>query len=164
VDPVGATGFGTSPLIEGAGFASFRPDAFFGLHAGYGATGRGEVVTKPLRSCGYQRRGADAAWALLSSGSGGICHGAPVHGFGWARALILNMDSGVGGELRVELQSVDGGALPGFTLNESVPMTRNSLRAQVSWAGSTPLSALADQAIRLRFVMEDVWLYSFQFV
>ena len=44
-------------------------------------------------------------------------------------------------------------------------MTRNSLRVRVAWAGGTPLSSLgASQPIRLRFVMEDVWLYSFEFV
>ena len=44
-------------------------------------------------------------------------------------------------------------------------MTRNSLQVRVAWAGGTPLSSLgASQPIRLRFVMEDVWLYSFEFV
>ena len=68
------------------------------------------------------------------------------------------------GEITCELQDQGGRALPGFTMNESVPMTRNGLKARVAWAGGTTLSSLgAEQAIRLRFVMEDAWLYSFQF-
>ena len=162
IDPLGAPGFSTSPVVEGAGFASFRPDSFFGLRAGYGASGRGEVTTKPLRSCGRAMVGGE--WPSANSASGGICHGTAIHGWGWAKELVLNMDSGVGGELRCELQSEDGMPLPGFTLNQSVPMTRNSLRARVAWAGGTPFSSLgAEQAIRLRFILEDAWLYSFEF-
>ena len=44
-------------------------------------------------------------------------------------------------------------------LGGSVPMTRNSLRARVRWAGEKPLSSLGhDQPLRLRFSMEDTWL------
>ena len=164
IDPLGAPGFDTSPVIEGAGFAVFRPDSFFGLRAGYGSTGRGEVVTKPLFSCGRAGDG-DGRWTRASSASGGVCRGTLPHGWGWAKELLLNMDSGVGGELRCELQDASGKAIPGFTLDESVPMTRNSLRARVRWAGEKPLSSLgSDQPLRLRFSMEDTWLYSFQFV
>ena len=101
----------------------------------------------------------------MSSASGGVCHGQTPHGWGWATELHLNMDSGVGGELRCEIQDEDGRAIPGFTLNESVPMTRNSLHARVAWAGDTPLSSLgAERPLRLRFVIEDCWLFAFQFV
>eukprot|EP01046_Picozoa_sp_COSAG06_P042741 COSAG06_NODE_5489_length_3446_cov_2.584105_2_plen_150_part_00 len=108
IDPLGAPGFDTSPVIEGAGYAALRPDGLFGLRAQYGGTGRGEVVTKPLYSCG--RAGGsggdegEGGWSRVSSASGGICHGEQPHGWGWAKELLLNMDSGVGGELRCELQ------------------------------------------------------------
>ena len=66
-----------------------RPDGIFGLRAGYGATGRGEVVTKPLMACGAE----DDPDAVRV---GGPCHGTRPHGWSWAKFLSLNIDTGVG--------------------------------------------------------------------
>ena len=84
--------------------------------------------------------------------------------------LELNMDSGVGGVLRVEIQdATTGHPIPGWTLNDSTPLTRNSLSAIVTWRtwkrpeGSKLPPLAAGQSVLLRFLMEDTWLYSFRF-
>ena len=98
----------------------------------------------------------------MDSGNSEIMHDSDLHTF---FIISLPIISGIGGELRCELQDANGRPLPGFTLNQSIPMTRNSLRARVAWAGDTPLSSLEPtQPLRVRFVMEDTWLFSFQFV
>jgi hypothetical protein len=163
VDPIGAAGYPTSPLIEAAGYAALRPDGIFGLRAGYGSTGRGEVVTKPLMACGAPGAEVDPG----AVGVGGPCRGTRPHGWSWARSLLLNLDTGVGGEIRCELQDLHGHALPGFSLNESVPLTRNSLSARVVWRGPASDHSFATlpsaQPLRLRFTMEDAWLFAFHF-
>ena len=122
------------------GFAAFRPDGLVGLRAGYGSEGRGVVLTKPL---------------LLDTN---VSH------------LLLNMNSGVGGEVRVAIHdAVTGAEVKGLGYNNSRPLTRNSLRARASWVGCERLAAcLADagshEAIRLQFTLEDAWLFSFSFV
>ena len=97
-----------------------------------------------------------------------------------ARTLLLNLDTGVGGEVRVAI--CDGEAtyspaqgsgatslrcakeLPGLGLARSVPLTRNSLSAAVTWAGGSLESAAeSGKPIRLLFTMEDAWLFSFRF-
>ena len=98
-----------------------------------------------------------------------------------ARTLLLNLDTGVGGEVRVAI--CDGGEaayspaqgsdatslrcakeLPGLGLAASVPLTRNSLSAAVTWAGGSLESAAeSGKPIRLLFTMEDAWLFSFRF-
>ena len=42
-------------------------------------------------------------------------------------------------------------------------MTQSSLNHTISWNGSTDISALAGQSIKLRFYFKNAKLYSFQF-
>ena len=79
------------------------------------------------------------------------------------------LGQGVGGEIRCELQDAHGKALPGFSLNESVPLIRNSLAAPVAWRDSlgaperTSLEKLPGGPVRIRFTMTDAWLFAFRF-
>ena len=84
------------------------------------------------------------------------------------RLICLTHSSAAGrGEVRCELQDVHGVALPGFTLDESVPLTRNSLSAKAMWRGPGSDHSLATlpsaEPIRLRLTMEDAWVYAFHF-
>lgn len=108
VDPKApAFGYSTSPVIEGIGYASFRPDGLVGLRAAYGAHGGGSVLTKPF---------------LLRK---------------TLKRLQLNIDSGVGGEVRVAIcdgsVSTECKPLQGLGLEHAVPLTRNTLAAVVTW-------------------------------
>jgi hypothetical protein len=80
------------------------------------------------------------------------------------RRLSLNLATSAAGSVRVELQDAEGRALPGFSLDEAVPLYGDTLDATARWQSGEDLSGLQGQALRLRFVLEDADLYSLQFV
>jgi hypothetical protein len=69
--------------------------------------------------------------------------------------LLLNVDTGALGRLRVGLVGVDGKPLPGFGADDCDPVWINATGAVVSWRGNADLSALRDR--------ERTKLYSFRF-
>lgn len=80
------------------------------------------------------------------------------------RRLELNLDAGAGGSARLELLDTQGQPINGHSLKDALPLSGNSLRMPVTWAGHTDIEALAGKPIRIRFVMRDCKLYAFQFV
>ncbi len=85
------------------------------------------------------------------------------------RQLVLNVDTGAGGCVRVEIQPAAGLAIEGFSAGDCEPMNGNFIRKVVSWRGKreaknrTDVSQLAGKPVRLHFVMNDAKLYSFKF-
>lgn len=77
--------------------------------------------------------------------------------------LEINIDTGGGGSLRVEILEEDGTPIPGFTLEEAEWIVGNSVRYPARWRNNTPLRNLEGKPIRLRFVFRDAKLYAFQF-
>lgn len=77
--------------------------------------------------------------------------------------LSLNFATSAIGTLRVELQDEAGRPLPGYTLAESDLLFGDTLDRQASWGGRADVAALAGRSVRLRVVMSDADLYSFQF-
>lgn len=67
------------------------------------------------------------------------------------------------GFIKVELQDEAGHPLPGFSLEECVPVEGNSVRHQVSWKKGSDLSPLAGKKIKMRCQARDACLYAFQF-
>ena len=63
----------------------------------------------------------------------------------------------------MEVLDQNGEAIEGFSLGESLPIARNSIRMPVAWAGDPNLGALAGSAVRLRFHLTNASLYAFQF-
>ena len=78
--------------------------------------------------------------------------------------LELNVDTSAGGGVRVELLDAEGNPLPGLSGNASPWLVGNSVRMPVVWSETSDVGALADQPIRIRFMMRDCKLYAFQFV
>ena len=78
--------------------------------------------------------------------------------------LLLNADTGAGGIVRVEIQDESGRPLESFTADDADEINGNYPRVAASWNGRSEVSGLAGQPVRLRFVMRDARLYSFQFV
>ena len=78
--------------------------------------------------------------------------------------LQLNLSTGAGGVLRVEILDGNGKPVPGFTLEEADGINGNYIRVLASWQGSSGLGSLAGKPVKLRFVMRDTKLYSFQFL
>ena len=79
------------------------------------------------------------------------------------RALSLNFATSAAGTLRIELQDEAGQPLPGFALADADPLFGDTLDRKASWGDRTDVSALAGRVIRMRVVMSDADLYSFQF-
>ena len=78
--------------------------------------------------------------------------------------LQLNLATGAGGVLRVEILDLEGRPLPGYELGEADDLNGNYIRVLASWQGSPDLGSLAGTPVKLRFVMRDTKLYSFQFL
>ena len=79
------------------------------------------------------------------------------------RRLALNYATSAAGSLRVEIQDAAGEPLPGFSLADADELFGDSIDQTASWKNSSDVSALASQAVRLRFVLRDGDLFSYQF-
>ncbi|MCU6712018.1 hypothetical protein M6D81_25265 [Paenibacillus sp. J5C_2022] len=79
------------------------------------------------------------------------------------RQLTLNVSTSAVGGMKVELQDISGKTIPGYSLEECDEIFGDRLDYIVSWNGKYDVSPLVGQAIRMRFFMKDVDLYSFKF-
>lgn len=77
--------------------------------------------------------------------------------------LTINYSTSAAGGVRVEIQDQDGKPLPGFRLEDSRELFGNSVQQEVNWESGPDVGAIQGRPIRLRFVMKEADLYSFQF-
>lgn len=77
--------------------------------------------------------------------------------------LYLNFSTSAVGGIRVECEDEEGAPLPGYSLADAVELVGNALDEPVRWVHGADWSPLSGKPIRLRFVMRDADLYSFQF-
>ncbi len=77
--------------------------------------------------------------------------------------LELNVDTGGGGSVLVELQDAYGRPISGFTESDASFLCGNSVRMPVSWGEQQNVSSLSGRPIKIRFVMRDCKLYAFRF-
>lgn len=77
--------------------------------------------------------------------------------------LILNLSTSIEGGIRVELQTADGEAIPGFSLADCEPIIDDRIEHVVSWSGDSDISKYSGRPIRIRFVLKDSDIYSFRF-
>ena len=78
--------------------------------------------------------------------------------------LVVNYAAGQGGSVQVELLDGDGAPLPGFASAESVTLHGDAVKRQVVWRNGATPGSLTGQPVRVRFVLKNADLYSFQFV
>lgn len=78
--------------------------------------------------------------------------------------LEINYSTSAAGQVRVELQDIDGKALAGFGSEDCEPIWGDHIVREVKWKGATDLKAHAGKPVRLRFEMSDADLYSIRFV
>ena len=76
--------------------------------------------------------------------------------------LSLNYATSALGSVRVELQDELGLPLPGFSLEDCAPLFGDTIDRTVRWKGGS-LAAISGKPVRLRFVVSDAQVYSFQF-
>ena len=79
------------------------------------------------------------------------------------KTLSLNFASSAAGDIRVEMQDAASKPLPGYTLDDCDEMFGDTIQRHVTWKTNADLSAIEGQTVRIRFVLRDVDLYSFQF-
>jgi len=77
--------------------------------------------------------------------------------------LCLNLDSRWRGWVRVELCEPHGEPIPGFGQNDCDPITVDSTRHVVTWHGSSDISKLQGQALKLRVFGNCARVYAFWF-
>jgi hypothetical protein len=79
--------------------------------------------------------------------------------------LSLNMETSAPGSVQVEVQDAAGQPVEGCALADCPPIFGDDVRHIVRWQGKGgDLRPLAGTPVRLRFVLKDADLYSFQFV
>ena len=77
--------------------------------------------------------------------------------------LTLNFSTSAAGDLRIELQDLNGQPHSGFSLEDCPPLFGDALDRPVTWKNGGSLSQLAGKPVRLRFVLRDADLYALQF-
>lgn len=76
--------------------------------------------------------------------------------------LHLNLDA-ARGATRVALLGLDGSPLPGYSLEDCLPLTADGLDQVVQWRGSSDLSALNGEMVRLLFALRHSALYTWEY-
>lgn len=79
------------------------------------------------------------------------------------KSLSLNFATSAAGGLRVELQDATSKPLPGYSLDDCEELFGDTLDRNVTWKMKADLSPLIGQTVRVRFVLRDADLYSYQF-
>ena len=77
--------------------------------------------------------------------------------------LNLNFSTSAAGSLQVEIQQQDGSPIPGFTMQDCLPVIGDKIDGAVRWKNDPDLAGLAGQPVRLKFELLECDLYSFQF-
>ena len=77
--------------------------------------------------------------------------------------LQINMSTSASGWIRCEVQDESGTPLPGLALGSSSEMAGDEIERTVTWKTGSDLSRISGKPVRLRFVMKDADVYSFQF-
>ncbi len=78
-------------------------------------------------------------------------------------SLYVNFSTSAAGSLKAELQDQNGTPLPGFALDDCEELFGDTLDRPLTWKADADLSSLAGKAVRIRFVLHDADLYSYQF-
>ena len=77
--------------------------------------------------------------------------------------LWLNFATSAAGSVQVELRDKDGQPIPGYAISDCEELFGDTLDRKAVWKSMPDLSAIVGQTVRLRFVMHDADLFSFQF-
>ena len=77
--------------------------------------------------------------------------------------LELNFSTSAAGSIRVEIQDAAGQPISDFAVGDCVEIVGNEIGRVIRWKGGADLSGQAGKTVRLRFVMKDADLFSFQF-
>ncbi|MDF9409151.1 hypothetical protein L7E55_12425 [Pelotomaculum isophthalicicum JI] len=74
--------------------------------------------------------------------------------------LILNYSTSAVGFVKVEIQDQKGKPLPGYTLDDMLPLYGNELDSPVEWQTGSNIASLNGQIVRFRFFLKDADIYA----
>jgi hypothetical protein len=77
--------------------------------------------------------------------------------------LEINYSTSAAGEIKFEIQDINGNPLPGYSLEDSQVIIGNEISRIVTWNGKEDLNELRSKPVRLRILMKDADLYSIKF-
>jgi len=103
----------------------------------------------------------DGFVSLNAPYAGGECRTKPLEFSG--KQLTINYATSAAGSVCVEIQDQAGTPIPGFAQADADEIIGDEIARLVSWQGNTDVAPLARRAVRLRFILKDADLYSFQF-
>jgi len=76
--------------------------------------------------------------------------------------LKLNYSTSAAGSVRIEIQDEQGKPVPGFALDDCAELIGDHVEQPVTWKGGSVMQ-LAGRSVKLRFVLRDADVYSWQF-
>ena len=79
------------------------------------------------------------------------------------KRLSLNYATSAAGSLRVEIQDSEGSPIPGYSLADADELFGDSIDETARWNGRSDVGELVGRVVRLKFVLADGDLYSYQF-
>ena len=78
--------------------------------------------------------------------------------------MRINVDTSAAGTAAIEVQDEDGIPIKGFSLYDcNLIHTANQIDREVKWAGKSDLGKISGKTIKLRFVLKNAHIYSFEF-
>lgn len=77
--------------------------------------------------------------------------------------LVLNLATSAAGYVLVEFLDQQGNVIPGYSLENCIPVIGNEIARQAEWKTGSDLSELNDKPVKIRFRMKDADLYSLRF-
>lgn len=77
--------------------------------------------------------------------------------------LSINFKTSAAGGIRIELQTEDGKAIPGYSLADCPTIFGDDVNRIVQWKTGSDLSKVSGKPVRLLIEIKDADLYSFQF-
>jgi len=78
-------------------------------------------------------------------------------------SLVLNYSTSAAGFIQVECQDQAGTPLPGFSLEDCIPLIGDAIEHTVAWKGGGSLASFANQPVRLRIMLHDADLFALRF-
>ena len=77
------------------------------------------------------------------------------------KTLYVNADAGENGWVKAAVLSRDSEPIPGYTLDDAVPLTEDSTKARMVWKAKKTLAPPDDDHVRIQFQLKNARLYSF---
>ena len=79
------------------------------------------------------------------------------------RRLVVNFETASGGWVKAGLHDATGAPLPGYGIDDCLPLTGDEIEGVVAWRGGEDVSQLQGKTVSVRFALRDADIHSFRF-